>query len=190
MIEAGGAVCPGRRDRYGRRVDGQTHPLVAEAMKKAPLVWLEIDGHRPAPAWCVWHEGAAYVVSGPGEQPVPGLADATRCQVVVRSGDTLARIVRWPAAVGTVEAGTPEWDTAVVSTLMPKRLNLADAENAADRWAAECRVSRLTPDGAPDEVGDTLPTASGAVAPPTTPAATRVTVPYTVGRPRGRRRQH
>jgi hypothetical protein len=165
------------------------HPLVAEAMKKAPLVWVEIEDHRPAPAWCVWHEGAAYVVSGPGEQPVPGLAEAARCRVVVRSGGNLARIVRWPAAVERVEPGTPDWD-AIVPTLLPKRLNLTDAETAAARWAAECRVSRLTPDGAPDEVGDTLPTASGAVAPPTTPAATRVTVPYTLGRPRGRRRQH
>jgi hypothetical protein len=192
MINAGLRRCPvcsGDRDRYGRTVDVQMHPLVAEAMKKAPLVWVEPDGHGSTPAWCVWHEGSAYVVSGPGEQPVPGLAGAARCQVVVRSGDTLARILRWTAAVTTVEPGTPEWD-AIVPTLLPKRLNLADAENAPARWAAECRVSRLTPDGPPDEVGDTLPTASGAAAPPATPAATRVTVPYTIGRPRGRRRQH
>jgi hypothetical protein len=170
-------------------MDADLPPLVAEAMKKAPLVWVEIAGHGAAPAWCVWNDGAAYVVSGPGEQPVPGLADSTRCDVIVRSADTLARIVRWPAAVSTVEPGTPEWD-ATVPTLLAKRLNLADAEDAAQRWARECRVSRLAPAGEPDEAGDSLPDRSHRAAPPLTPAATRVTVPYTVGRQRGRRRQH
>jgi hypothetical protein len=165
------------------------HPLVAEAMKKAPLVWLEIAGHGTSPAWCVWNDGALYVVSGPGEQPVPGLADSSRCDVIVRSGDTLARIVRWPAAVSRVEPGTEEWD-AVVPTLIPKRLNLADAETAADRWARECHVSKLVAAGDPDEAGETLPAGALRTAPPTTPAATRTTVPYTVGRRRGRRRQH
>jgi hypothetical protein len=165
------------------------HPLVAESMKKAALVWVEIDGQAASPAWCVWHEDSAYVVSGPGEQPVPGLAQATACHVVVRSGDTLARIVRWPAEVSRVTPGTPNWE-AVVPTLIGKRLSLADAENAATRWAAECTVSRLAPAGSPDEMGEALPDHGHRATPPATPAATRTTVPYTLGRARGRRRQH
>jgi hypothetical protein len=158
-------------------------------MKKAPLVWLELDGHGASAAWCVWIEGAAYVVSGPGEQPVPGLGESTRADVVVRSADTLARIVRWPAAVSRVRPGSEEWDAAV-PTLLGKRLNLRDAEGAAARWAAECVVSRLEPAGEPDEVGDSLPATGHHAAPPVTPAATRVTVPYTLGKGRRRRRQH
>lgn len=182
-------MCSGGPARYGHGVDTDLHPLVAEAMKKAPLVWVEVEGQRAAAAWCVWSDDAAYVVSGPGEQPVPGLADTDRCGVIVRSGDNLARIVRWPAAVTRVRPGTPEWDAAVPG-LLAKRLNLADAENANARWAAECVVSRLAPAGAPDQVGETLPDDRHGAAPPATPAATRVTVPYTVGRARGRRRQH
>jgi hypothetical protein len=165
------------------------HPLVAEVMKKAPLVWVELLGMPAAPAWCVWIDGALYIVSGPGEQPVPGLADASRASVVVRSADTLARIVRWPAAVRRVQPGTEEWDAAV-PTLLGKRLNLAGAEDAAKRWAAECVVNRLEPAADPDQAGASLPATGHRAAPPATPAATRTTVPYTVGRGRGRRRQH
>lgn len=170
-------------------MDVDTHPLVAETMKKAPLVWLELEGQRPAPVWCVWVDGEAYVVSGPGEQPLPGVEDATRADVIVRSADNLSRIARWPAAVSRVEPGTPTWDAAV-PTLLGKRLNLRDAEGAAERWAAECRVTRLTPAGDPDQEGATLPADSHRAGPPPTPAATRTTVPYTLGRGRGRRRQH
>jgi hypothetical protein len=166
-----------------------SHPLVAEVMKKAPLVWLEIAGHGASPAWCLWIDGALYIVSGPGEQPVPGLADSTRVDVVVRSADTLARIVRWPAAVSQVQPGTEEWE-ASAAALLAKRLNVPDAERAVARWASTCAISRLEPAGDPDELGSTLPATGHRAAPPTTPAATRTTVPYTVGRGRGRRRQH
>jgi hypothetical protein len=166
-----------------------SHPLVAEVMKKAPLVWLEIAGHGASPAWCLWIDGALYVVSGPGEQPVPGLADATRVDVVVRSADTLARIVRWPAAVSRVRPGTEEWE-ASAAALLAKRLNVPDAESAIARWASTCVISRLEPAGDPDELDATLPATGHRAAPPATPAATRTTVPYTVGRGRGRRRQH
>src|SRR5207248_4638873 len=73
------------------------HPLVEEAMKKAAIVWLSTGG-RPYGVWCLWVDDALYVVSGPGEQPAPGLAEATGALVTAR-GDHGGRVGR--AHVGT-----------------------------------------------------------------------------------------
>ena len=154
------------------------HPLIGEAMRKAALAWLEVPGQRAVAAWIVWHEGAGYVVHGGGEQPLSGLADADRCRVVVRSGDNGARIVGWPAAVSRVAPGTEEWAT-VVPQLLGKRLNLPEPNSAEERWATGSTVSRLAPDGDPEEQ---LPAGSLAEAPPPTPAATEARVPFTLHR--------
>ncbi len=158
------------------------HPLVAEAMRKAALAWVEVPGERASAVWLLWHETAAYLVHGGGEQPVPGLAGASECRVVARSGDNAARIVTWPASVATVEPGTEEW-TAVVPQLLGKRLNLEDPNGAEDRWVAGSTVSRLAPSGPPDE----LPDGSLAAPPPVTPATTAARVPFTLHRKPRRR---
>lgn len=156
-------------------------PLVAEAMRKAAIVWVEPPGHPVTAAWLVWHDDAAYLVSGGGEQPVPGLADATSCTVTVR-GDSGGRIVTWPAAVTRVEPGGDVW-TTVVPLLVGKRLNLVGPDVAPDRWAREATVTRLVPAGDPED----LPSTSGAAAPRPTPATTPVHVPRTLHRRRRRR---
>src|SRR6185312_12784014 len=97
--------------------------LIAEATKRAGLIWIVIEGQdRPRPAWHVWHPGtgpgapgAAYVVTGPGEQPLPGLAGAGRVTVMVMgthaSGSQASGgRVAWTAAVTRVEPGSGEWD--------------------------------------------------------------------------------
>lgn len=144
------------------------HPLVEEAMKKAAVVWIAAGGSAEAyPAWCVWIDGALYVVSGPGEQPAPGLAGAATAAVTGR-GDHGGRIVTWPAAVTRVEPGGEEWEK-VVPQLTAKRLNApGTAEALAERWAATCVVSRLTPSGDPVEAGPTLP--NGSLVAPVRPA--------------------
>ena len=57
--------------------------LVEEAMKKASVAWLTVDDAR-YPVWCLWVDDSLYVVSGPGEQPAPGLAGASAAQVTAR----------------------------------------------------------------------------------------------------------
>ena len=47
--------------------------LLNEAMAKSGLLWIEVADDRTWPAWHVWDDGAALVVSGPGEQPLPWL---------------------------------------------------------------------------------------------------------------------
>ncbi len=162
------------------------HPLVDEAMKKAAVAWLTIPPGPPIAVWCLWIDGALHVVSGPGEQPAPGLATAATAVVSVR-GDHGGRILSWPATVTRVDPGDEEW-TPVASQLAGKRLNAAGttAQTVA-RWAAGCVVSRLTPAGEPTEVGASLPDASGAAPPRPTPAVRRTAKPlrlHRVRRPR------
>jgi hypothetical protein len=162
-------------------------PLVVEATKKSGLIWIAVPGDsRAVAAWHVWREDAAYLVTGPGEQEVPGLAGATSCDVTVRSTDKGGRVVTWRAAVSRVEPGSPEWTEAVPS-LLASRLNLPDAADAEDRWAATCAVLRLAPTGELIEAGRTLPSTSLAGPPPPSPARTPTRVPFTVGRQRHRR---
>jgi hypothetical protein len=157
-------------------------PLIEEAMRKAAIVWVTV-GQQTAGVWCLWHDGALYVVSGPGEQPAPGLAAATSATVIAR-GDHGGRIVSWPAAVSTVEPDSPQW-TAVVPQLTAKRLNApGTAEQLAQRWAAECTVSRLGPAGEPVEAGVTLPSGSLAAPPRPTPATRRPRRPFRLHRVR------
>jgi hypothetical protein len=158
------------------------HPLVTEAMKKAAVVWLTVAGGRPYPVWCLWHEDALYVVSGPGEQAAPDLDTAAEA-VVTGRGDHGGRVVSWPARVSRLTPDGELWQQ-VVPQLASKRLNLPAAEDTAARWAAECVVSRLEPTADPVEAGDTLPRGSLAAPPPPTPATRRTAKPFRLHRVR------
>jgi hypothetical protein len=158
------------------------HPLVAEAMRKTGLIWVEVAGHRARAAWAIWHDGAAYLVHGGGEQPMPGLGEAPEATVVVRSGDNGARVAGFGVAVAAVDPAGEEW-SVVVPLLLGKRLNLPDPVNAEGRWASESTVSRLVPIGDPEPV----PAGSLAASPAASPATTQTTVPRTFHRKPPRR---
>ncbi len=122
-------------------------PLVAEAMKKADVVWIAPSGRpHPVPAWLHWTGTAAYVVTGAGEQPLTGLAAADSAAVTVRSADTGAGIVTWTAAVDRIDPASAAWDE-IVPTLALGRLNAPDGAGLVDRWARTATVLRLTPTG-------------------------------------------
>jgi hypothetical protein len=160
------------------------HPLVDEAMKKMPLAWLTVAGTvGPYPVWCLWLDGALYLVSGGGEQPAPGLAEAGTAQVTVR-GDHGGRILTWPAAVARLDPRDEEW-SRVAPQLAGKRLNASgSAEDTVRRWAAECVISQLTPAADPIEAGPALPDDSGAAPPRPTPTARRTAKPFRLHRVR------
>jgi phospholipase C len=87
------------------------------------------------------------VVTGPGEQPLPGLAGVGRVTVIVAGGQAAGGRVEWTAAVGRVEPGSGEWDE-VIGPLVAGRLNavLAEGETSpAQRWARSGAVFRLAP---------------------------------------------
>ncbi len=147
--------------------------LVEEATKKSGLLWAAGPGGPARALWHVWHEGAACVVGdGPGEQPLPELADGGSAEVTVRSKDKGGRLVSWTARVVELPAGSEAWQAAVAD-LKGKRLNAPDGEAMTDRWARECRVLRLEPTGATAP----LPDGSLAERPLPTPATTREPVP-------------
>lgn len=147
--------------------------LIEEATKKSGLIWVTGPGVPARALWHVWHEGAACVVGdGPGEQPLPGLADGSEAEVTVRSKDKGGRLVSWTAKVVELAPGTEQWDAAVAE-LKGKRLNAPDGEAMPERWARECRVLRLEPTGTTAP----LPEGSLAEAPLPTPATTRQPIP-------------
>ncbi|MEU6810280.1 hypothetical protein ABZ920_15060 [Streptomyces sp. NPDC046831] len=147
--------------------------LVEEATKKSGLIWVKGPAGPARALWHVWHEGAACLVGdGPGEQPLPGLADGAEAEVTVRSKDKGGRLVVWTARVVELAPDSEAWQAAVAD-LKGKRLNAPDGEAITQRWARECRVLRLEPEGTTHP----LPEGSLAAAPVPTPATTRRPVP-------------
>lgn len=147
--------------------------LVEEGAKKSGLVW--VNGRA---VWHVWGDGGAYVLcGGPTEQPVPdGLADGAVVGVTVRSKDKGGRLVTWAGRAERVEAGTDAWRDAVAE-LRPKRLNAEDADSVGERWARECTLFRITPEGDAVEAPERMADGSGAEPPRPTPATTRRPMP-------------
>jgi hypothetical protein len=117
--------------------------LIFEAMKKAAVAWLTVGERAAYPVWCLWVDEALYVVSGQGEQPAPGLAEAAGVTVSAR-GDHGGLIVTWPAAVSRVRPEDPQW-TAIAPQLAAKRLNSAPAAELVARWAGDATLTCLTP---------------------------------------------
>jgi hypothetical protein len=147
--------------------------LVEEATKKSGLIWVQGPGSPARALWHVWHEGAACLIGdGPGEQPLPGLADGGDAAVTVRSKDKGGRLVSWTARVVELAPGSAEWEAAVAE-LKGKRLNAPDGEAMPERWARECRVLRLEPTG----VTTAMPDGDLAGPPLPTPATTRRPIP-------------
>jgi hypothetical protein len=161
------------------------HPLVEESMKKAAIAWLTVAERSPYPVWCLWVDGALYLVSGADEQPTPGLDGAGTALVSAR-GDHGGRVVTWPASVERVEPDSELW-TSVVPQLAGKRLNSTGAEDLAARWASSSVVWRLVSAGDPAEAGDSLPDGSLAEPPPPTPARTSAHRPFRLHKVRGAR---
>jgi hypothetical protein len=156
-------------------------PLVEEATRRSGLVWVRPDGaDRACPVWHAWHDGCAWLVVGGSEQDPPGLADAGRAQVLVRSHERRSGLlVTWTAEVERVLPGTPEWEQGVPA-LHAARLNAADGEQQPQRWARESTVLRLRPTGQervppPADDEEEGPPAQGIVMPPSTGSVTPVT---------------
>lgn len=161
--------------------------LVEELMKKSALCWLRVPGvEREAPVWHLWHDGAAYVLSGGSEQPAPGLDSAATVTVVVRTKDSRQRLVAWQAEVSRLHPDDPDW-TDVVRAMVGARLNLRDLERAPQRWAEESVVHRLTPTGTVEESPGRLPDADLSAPPAPTPATTRRGLPRVLHRRQTRR---
>lgn len=156
--------------------------LIGEAMKRTAVVWLTYDGSGfPRPVWHAWDDGAAYVVSGGPEQPLPGILGVDYVTVTAKAKESRARLVTWVASCEVQVPWTQEWREAV-DVLRPERLNAATREALADIWAAESSVLRLSPTGELTEQPGNYPDGSLAVPPPGSPATTLGPTPWVAHR--------
>ncbi|MGA5301444.1 hypothetical protein ACPCHT_16050 [Nucisporomicrobium flavum] len=164
-----------------------TTELVAEAIKKAAIAWISVDGGPARGLWVMPLDGSLVVVSGPGEQAAPGLAEAHSAQVRLR-GDTGGLIVIADAQVERLTPGSEAW-AEIAPQLAGKRLNAAGTtEEVVARWAETgCAVVRLTPGGSAPVAAPDLPQGSGAAAPRETPARVPVRRPFRLHRVRKKR---
>ena len=121
--------------------DAARQTLVAEATRRAGVLWLSSPVLAPALVWHLWHAGAAYVVCGGGEQSLP---DPGPTALVVVRGASGARVVQWAATVTAVEPGSALWDE-VTPLLAAARLNAPSAQGLPERWAQTSTVLRLAP---------------------------------------------
>ncbi|MDO9380635.1 MAG: hypothetical protein Q7T56_17455 [Nocardioidaceae bacterium] len=156
--------------------------LVAELARRSGLVWVELGTPpRAHPVSHVWHDGAVWVVSGGGEQPLPGIEAAGDAVLTLRSRASRATVVRVRASVEVVRPADERWPDAA-RVLLADRLNVAGPDPLA-RWAAIATTSRLVPVEvleAPGRLGD----GSQRAAPVGSPATTRTAGPWTPGRGR------
>ncbi|RYU14123.1 hypothetical protein [Nocardioides iriomotensis] len=164
--------------------------LVAELGKKTGVSWLTYasgyDQVRAThAAWHAWVEtddgGALYVVSGGDEQPLPGIEQARRVEVTMRSKENGGRLVTWVADASRVTPDEESWGT-VTAALVAGRLNLDDLATAADGWAATSVVTRLAPTGETVERPGELTDASHRAVPRETEATTRGPLPRVLHR--------
>ncbi|MFV2017619.1 hypothetical protein [Micromonospora sp. LOL_023] len=148
-------------------------PLVEEAVKKASVAWVSVDGAPARALWCLPVDGVLYLIDGPGEQSAAGLAAGVPAAVTLR-GDHGGRIVTWPATVTLVEPAGEQWES-IAPQVAAKRLNAPGSPaDLVQRWSTECRLFRLAPADAPVTAGAALPDGSLA-APPRPTTATRPT---------------
>ena len=82
--------------------------LLSAAGKKSGLLWIDVPGDRAWPAWHVWLDDTAYVVTGPGEQNLPVLP--AELALTFRSKDTGGLLVTVPAQATVVTPDDQRWE--------------------------------------------------------------------------------
>ncbi len=170
-----------------RSTNAFTAALIAELGRKTGVCWLRYDTDAEPPtgrshaAWHVWLDDALCLVSGGDEQPLPGLEDAERLLVTMRSKENGGRLLTWVGTRATVRPGDELWEP-VTAALVADRLNLDDLSAAADEWAQRSLVSRVVPTGELVEEPGALSDDAHLAAPAPTPATTRGRLPRVLHR--------
>lgn len=159
--------------------------LIAELAKKTGVCWLRYDGRTHA-AWHAWVSDALFVVSGGPEQPLPGIEEQDRVEVVMRSKENGGRLVTWVGAASVVQPDDEVWAPATAA-LVTGRLNLDDPAATPQLWARRSVVTRIAPTGEVVEQPGSLPADAHLAAPLPTAATTRGRLPRVLHR-RGTRR--
>jgi hypothetical protein len=160
--------------------------LISAAGRKSDIAWIGPVGGRLLGLWCEWDDDALLIVTDGDEQPDPGLVDARRCVVSLRSKDKGVRIVTFEAVAHRLAPGSPEWEHAV-GVLRDGRLNAPDHDTMLERWARESAVWRLSPTDTLLEAPGRMHTDSQRAEPAPTPAVTSGPPPLLMGKKPPRR---
>jgi hypothetical protein len=130
---------------YGAVVPGP----VDAALSKSTIAWLVVaqdDGTEiTKPIWYGYDQGRVSVLTGKGEQELPGLAGTSKhVKLIVRSKDVQSRVGEVLCVSQTLPKDK-EWDRIAKDVLLGRRLNLHDGDKAVDRWKRDCEIVLLTP---------------------------------------------
>lgn len=166
-------------------VDGLA--LVAELARKSALCWVGYgEPLRHHAVWHVWHDDAIGVVAGGDEQPLPGVEAYDEVTVTLRAKTTRHHLATCRARVDRIRPDDDAW-AGLTAALKASRLNLLEPASAVQRWARDAVVLRLVPLTVLTGPGS-LPDASGAAVPVTSPATTLGPLPWVLHRRQTRRR--
>lgn len=123
------------------------------AIKKGEILWVSVPqpprGRKPVkahtqPVWFHSEGGKIYLLTGPGEQDVPGLADASTVEIIARSKDLRSRVTKVSATVHRLPSDSDEF-AKIAEKMLSGRLNLPDGDAALERWRRDCAIVELTP---------------------------------------------
>lgn len=130
----------------------EVDPLLARATTTSQVAWLRLPDGATHPFWFVSGGRDLLVVSGPGEQHLPWLAE--HVEVLLRSKDTGGLLLRVAATAVEIRPGTADFEAAA-QQLAGARLNAPGPASAlTQRWAEHCTIHRLTPQDGPSERPD------------------------------------
>jgi hypothetical protein len=146
----------------------------AKALGKGAVIWISVPLDKPVrygrrqfrtehtqAVWYVWSDGKVYVLDGPTEQQVPGLAQAAQVRLTARSKDLRSRVSDVPATVALIPNDSERFDV-IGRMALGRRLNLPDGDGALERWRANCALVELTPDFGEERATAGAPTADAA----------------------------
>jgi hypothetical protein len=130
---------------YGAVVPGP----VDAALSKSTIAWLVVSQEDRTeitkPIWYGYDQGRVYVLTGKGEQEIPGLTGSSKhVRLIVRSKDVQSRVGEILCVSQTLPKDT-DWERIAREILVGRRLNLRDGEKAVDRWKKDCEIVMLTP---------------------------------------------
>ncbi len=135
-----------------------------QALSKSTILWLSLgdaidetpeNSGQPVkqprynagmehPVWYGYENGRVYVLTGPGEQQVPGLGEASTVHLIARSKDKRSKIGEADCGVDRL-AKDAEWTRIASDLLVGRRLNLRDGDGAVKRWRETCEIVALSP---------------------------------------------
>lgn len=110
----------------------------------APVEVPRYEAHKEWPIWYGYEEGRVYVLVGPNEQEIPGLAEASSVRLIARSKDKRSEVADVECSVEKLPKDA-RWDVVARDLLVGRRLNLKDGDAAVNRWKKECEIVVLTP---------------------------------------------